>query len=122
MVAADIVDWVRGAVWVEFESIVWAASEIANEPFEGTKVNVSRTDACFCKFADSKEDVCSGVVGKVEKCADRRAERKASVFLFKEFLIFFSCREIGFAEYIVCWERCFSFKVFAVWVIALKSI
>ena len=41
-------------------------AKVADEPDKGTAVSFDRADAGFCKFADCKEDVGSGVVGKVK--------------------------------------------------------
>ena len=62
------------AIRVEFNGIVWSAAEISNEPGEGMKVRNARTDTCFGKFADSKEDIGSSVVSKIEEGAYSRAE------------------------------------------------
>ena len=70
MVAAEVIDGVGSSIRVELNRIVGASSKIAKEPDEGTVVNVTRTYACFCKFAHSKEDISSCIVGKVEECAD----------------------------------------------------
>ena len=65
------------------------------------EVSVAWAGSGFRKFADSKEDckdVYSGVVvlGKVEECADHRAERNASIFVIKkEMLVFSGLRSIG---------------------------
>ena len=57
VVAAEIIDEVRSAIRVEFDSIVRTASEIANEPDEGAEIDFTWTDTSFCKFADGKDDI-----------------------------------------------------------------
>ena len=58
-----------------------------------------------------------GVVGKVEKCANCRAERKASVFLFNKIFVFSCFRAIDLAEGVVSWERSVMLREFGIWVV-----
>jgi hypothetical protein len=39
---------------------------VAYEPDKSMEVGFARADAGFCKFANSKEDIDMGVVGKME--------------------------------------------------------
>jgi hypothetical protein len=58
--------------------------EVTIEPDEGAVVKLTRANAGFCKFADCKKDIGTGVVCKVEKCAYCRAERKLRVSFVNE--------------------------------------
>ena len=51
---AYVVDGVGSAIGIEFESVVRAASKVADEPGESSEINNARRDACFCKFADGE--------------------------------------------------------------------
>ena len=84
MLSADIVDRVGSAIRVEFQGITGSPFEITKEPDEGAVVNFAGAEAGFCKFADCKKDIGTGVVCKVEKCAYCRAERKLRVSFVNE--------------------------------------
>ena len=54
IVKADFIDGIGSAVGVEFEGIGGSAAKVTDEPGEGSKVDSTRRDACFSKFADCK--------------------------------------------------------------------
>jgi hypothetical protein len=79
-------------------------------------------NAGFGKFADGKEDIGAGVVGKIEESADSRAKGKALLLLFNKCNILVSDGAVFCTEGIVRWERCVSFGEFGVGVITLKRV
>ena len=101
MVKTDVVDGVGGTIRIEFESIVGAAAKVANEPGESLEIDYPRGDACFCKFADSKEDVSPRVVGKVKKSTNGGAEGEKLFLLFDKIKIRNGDWAIVFAENVV---------------------
>jgi hypothetical protein len=48
--AAYIIDWIGGAIRIEFYGIVGTASKVAKEPDEGMEVFVARADAGHIRF------------------------------------------------------------------------
>ena len=63
---ADFVDRVGSAIGTEFKGIVRSAAKVTDEPGEGSKINNTRGDVCFSKFANRKEDIGSCVVCKIK--------------------------------------------------------
>ena len=122
IVKADVVDGTRSAVRIEFKSVVGAATKVANEPDESLKINYPRGDACFCKFADSKEDIDPCVVGKLEKSTHGRAQWEASLFMFDKIQIRSSDWVIVFAESVVRRKGSIALREFGIWVVTLKGV
>ncbi len=122
VVEADLIDGVGGAIRVEFEGVVRTAAKVANEPGEGSKIDNARRDTSFCKFANSKEDVGTCVVGKVEEGAHSRAKREALLFLCDECNVRSGNWAIVLAEDIIRGEGSIAFWEFGVWIVALKSV
>ncbi len=85
-------------------------------------VKFTRTDAGFCKFANCKEDIGTGVVCKVEKGAYSRAERELGVSFFNNQLVMISDWAVVFAEYVIRWKRGFALREFGIRVIALQGV
>ena len=66
MVVECIINWVGHAVRVEFDDVlVGTTSKVANEPYEGAVVGITRANTGLRKFAHCEEDISSGVVCKV---------------------------------------------------------
>jgi len=101
MTKADVVDGIGGTIWIEFESVVGAAAEVANEPGESSEINYARGDACFGKFADSKKDIGPCVVGEVKKGTHSGADGEALLFLVNKGKIRSGDWSIVFAESVV---------------------
>jgi hypothetical protein len=122
MVKADVVDGVGGTIGIEFKSVVGAVAKVANEPGESSEVKYFRGDACFCKFADSKKDICPCVVGKVKKSTHGGAEGEVLLFLFDKSKIRSCDWVIVLAESIVRRKGSIVLREFGIWVEMLKGV
>ncbi len=122
MVKADVVDGVGSTIGIEFKSAVWAAAKVANEPGESLEVSYSRGDASFGKFADSKKDIGSRVVGEVKKSTHGGAEGEALLFRFNKGKIRSGDCAIVFAEGVVRRKGGIALREFGIWVVRLKGV
>ena len=66
MVTADIIDGIRCAIGIEFQSVRRTFSEIADEPDEGSEVSFAWVNTGFCKFAYGKKDIGASIICEVE--------------------------------------------------------
>jgi hypothetical protein len=86
------------------------------------QVGFARADAGFCKFANCREDIGTGVVGKIEKRTYSRAEGKAFVSFFNDVLVMIIHWSVVFAERVVRWVWSFAFREFQIEIVALKGV